>query len=101
MLETILALLAACITIFIAGLLVKKQEENRESTKELDEYRQDSLANIANEVKALTGEPPEECTLAYLERRIEIFNKTIQIVQTPTYTRRNKNVKRQKNFADD
>lgn len=101
MLETILAILAAAITIFIAGLLVRKQNEFHEVTEELNKQNNNSLEGIAAEVEVLTGKKPLDSKITYLEHRMDIFNKTLNIVKKPTYKRRNKNVKRKKDFADD
>lgn len=101
MLETILVILAAVITIFIAGLLVHKQEQHHKSIEELSIKTKESLEELVTEVAILTREEPAEYSLGYLERRMEIFTKTLDIVKKPTYIRRNKNVKRTKNPTND
>lgn len=100
MVETILSILAACITIYIAGLLVRKQNKCHETTEELKEQATSSLKEIEESVKLLINEEPIECTLSYLEIRMESLNKCLNLIKSPKY-RRNKNVKRQKNFTDD
>lgn len=99
-LETILLLLSACVTIYIAGLLIKKQDKHHEETKELNDEVLYSLEEIKDEVTLLTNEEPTECTLSYLEMRMDSLNKCLSIIKNPKY-RRNKHVKRKKNFADD
>lgn len=103
MFETIFALLAACVTIFIAGLLVRKQNETHEKTKELQNEVASNFDNIRNEVAALISEDPAECTLAYLERRVDILDESIRFVRTPTDKRRAKHdkPKSKKYFTDD
>lgn len=102
MIETILALLAACITIYISGLLVRKQNKIQEETKELANIKKNSLEEIEEEVKLLLNEDTKERTLSYLETRMESLNKCLSIVKNPKYRdRRNNNVKRKKHFTDD
>lgn len=100
MIETIFSILAACITIYVAGLLIREQNKNQEKTKELEKKVENSLKEIEEAVTLLTNEPPIECTLTYLELRMESLNKCINLVKTPKY-RRNKYVKCKKNFTDD
>lgn len=103
MIETIFALIAACVTIFIAGLLVDKQNKCSKTRKELDDQILYSLNDIANEVALLTSEPETEASLSYLELRMESLNKCLRnIPKSPKpRDRRMKHDKRKKNFAND
>lgn len=101
MLETIFAICAAVITVIIAGLLVRMQNKHEAEVKELNEQVKDSLENIAAEVTVLMGEEPSECTLLYLEQRMDHFNQTLYTVQKRAHIRRDRHVKRKKNFAND
>lgn len=100
MVETILSILAACVTIFIAGLLVRKQNKHHETTQELNTKIEHSLKEIEENVILLTNEDLTECTLSYLELRMESLNKCLSIVKNPKF-RRDKNVKHKKNLAND
>lgn len=101
MLETIFSILAAIITMVIAGRLVKKQNQLTEKTEELNCIAKDNLENLAVGITALTGTKAIECSITYLECRLDTFNQTLNVVKKPTYKRRNRNVKCKKNFTDD
>lgn len=100
MLEVIFSILAACLTIFIAGLLVRRQNECHEKTLEIYNKNQQSMNDIIETVELLTKESEVECSLTYLEKRIDLLNKSLNIIITPKQ-RRIKNGKRKKNFTDD
>lgn len=100
MFETVFALLAAMVTIIIAGILVRKQNERYEKLKHLDDMVEDSMEQIICEAVCLTREEPAERSLGYLEKRMKSFNDTLDIVCKPTYPRRGKRVKYKKDFTN-
>ena len=99
--ENFVAFLFASFSIFVAGLLVRKQNKIIEETKKLNKEIENSLEEVANEVDILIGEEPSERTLTYLEKRMETFNKTLLSVGKIINRRENRNVKRKKNITND
>ena len=97
MLYTTFAILAAFLTIFIAGLLVKKQNKCHETRIKVEENNTLRLLTLSDEVTSLTNEASSENTLLYLEKRVELFNDSIRLIQKPNnrnfYKRRPKNAK--------
>lgn len=83
--ETTLAIMAAMLTIFIAGLLVKKQRRCHEHEQELKKKVEDGLESIANEVEILTGGEPVDASLIYLEKRIKKLNDSIALTRAISY----------------
>lgn len=94
MLETVFALLAAVVAMIISGILVKSQNKNREELKDLTNEKQERMENIAIEVETLTRKEPVECTLDYLEQRIDAFDDIIILIKVPTYKKGDKRAKR-------
>lgn len=107
MLDTILALIAAMITIFIAGLLVKKQQRCHAKEQALKKQIENNLESIVNEVENLTGGETIETSLIYLEKRITRLTDSIALTKAISnrdseYERRkNKRAKTKKHFTDD
>lgn len=102
MLENILSLFAAFVTIFIADFLVKKQKERHNISENLKQEIKDSLESIANEVEILTGEQHSLRTLEYLENRIEVLNECLRLIKKPKhveneYKEKRRKIKRGKN----
>lgn len=105
MLETILAILSAIVTIFIASVLVKKQNNNHEMSEELTNEVSNNFETALDHFVVLTGNDPNEHTIAYLEEKVEELSVRISPIhinykQEP-HTRRSKHVKHKKNFAND
>lgn len=100
MVEIIFELLAACGTIFIAGLFIRKLEKCHETTLDMNEEVQTSLKKISESVTLLTREPQIEANLSYLESRIKNLNNCLSIIKSPK-DRRTKHAKHKKNFVYD
>lgn len=94
MFDTIFAMFAAIITMIISGLLVRKQRAVKEEVEEFKNENHDRLDEMISEVRAITGKEPVEHSIEYLEDRMETFSKTLIVVKSPTFKRRNKSVKR-------
>jgi len=77
MIETIFAIVAAIITICSVQFLIHRQNIFRKHlNEELDEARNE-VDKIVQDVAILTGEEPEEHKLAFLERRLALFNERL------------------------
>jgi len=105
MFEVIFSTLAAIVTIFIAGLLIRKQNRCQEMREELEKQVSDGMESIVLQVAVLTNEEPAEHNLTYLENRMEKLNACLRLAHNHNYgkpdKRRKDNAKRKKYAAND
>lgn len=81
MIEKILAMLAALMVIFIARLLIAKQDKCHKISEELRDEVEDNLEHALFEFSALTGEDPEEPTLTHLECKVEELHRRLDMAK--------------------
>lgn len=101
MLENILVILSAIVTIVVSGLLVRWQDKQKKELKNLHNEKVIRFEDLVLESKILTGKEPEERSLWYLEKRMATFNETLAVVKQSPRLRRYKSVQRKKDIAND
>ena len=93
MMETVSLLIAVVLTIIAAVLLVYFQEKNRKKQERLKKENKEIFNHICEEVESLTGEPMYDQDIIYIEKRLDMFNKSIGKVQSVRYKRQKEKVK--------
>jgi len=89
MVEIILAMIAAIITIVLAGLLVKKQERCHSMREDLERRSKEGLETVVEEAQVLIKDETVERSLDYLEKRMKELNDMLGLINAPNPTREN------------